>query len=96
LIFKLAFTVKDAPELTYGLSAGLVEKVETLELVGLARMVFGGLLLSGTWVAFAEWTRSQRRKKRGKQGNGRMLTASCVDFRRLLTFLQNSLSLSST
>ncbi|CAN9381830.1 unnamed protein product [Alternaria alternata] len=75
LIFKLAFTVKDAPELTYGLSAGLVEKVETLELVGLARMVFGGLLLSGTWVAFAEWTRSQRRKKRGKQGNGQLAVA---------------------
>jgi ethanolaminephosphotransferase len=74
VIFKLAFTVKDAPELTYGLTASLVENVETLELVGLARMVFGGLLLSGTWIAFAEWTRSQRRKRRGKQGNGGTLT----------------------
>ncbi|KAI4654640.1 uncharacterized protein J4E79_008514 [Alternaria viburni] len=75
LIFKLAFTVKDAPEMTYGLSAGLVEMVETLELVGLARMVFGGLLLSGVWITFAEWTRSQRRKRRGKQGNGELAVA---------------------
>ncbi|KAG9196210.1 ethanolaminephosphotransferase [Alternaria panax] len=75
LIFKLAFTVKDAPELTYGLSTGLVEKAEMLQLVGLARMVFGGLLLSGTWIAFAEWTRSQRRKRRGKQGNGELAVA---------------------
>ncbi|KNG45144.1 gpi ethanolamine phosphate transferase 2 [Stemphylium lycopersici] len=70
VIFKLAFTAKDAPELTSGLSTSLMAKVETLELVGLARMVFGGLLLSGCWITFAEWIRSNKRKKRGAQGNG--------------------------
>jgi ethanolaminephosphotransferase len=71
-VFKLAFTTKDAPELTAGISEGLMGMVETLELVGLARMVFGGLLLSGTWITFSEWTRSNRRKIRGTQGNGGM------------------------
>lgn len=69
-VFKLAFTAKDAPELTSGINADLMAKIETLELVGLARMVFGGLLLSGCWVTFGEWTRSNRRKRRGAQGNG--------------------------
>jgi ethanolaminephosphotransferase len=69
-VFKLAFTAKDAPELTSGINADLMAKVETLELVGLARMVFGGLFLSGCWIAFGEWIRSNRRKKRGTQGNG--------------------------
>lgn len=69
-IFKLAFTLKDAPELTSGVSTALMSRVDGLDLVGLVRMVFGGLLLSGTWIVFAEWTRSARRKERGAQGNG--------------------------
>lgn len=69
-VFKLAFTAKDAPELTSGISTDLMAKIETLDLVGLARMVFGGLLLSGFWVTLGEWTRSNRRKRRGAQGNG--------------------------
>jgi ethanolaminephosphotransferase len=75
-IFKLAFTAKDAPELTAGISGGLMERVEMLELVGLARMVFAGLLLSGTWITFSEWTRSKRRARRGAQGNGGMLRST--------------------
>jgi ethanolaminephosphotransferase len=71
-VFKLAFTAKDAPELTAGISEGLMERTEMLELVGLARMVFGGLLLSGIWITISEWTRSNRRKRRGAQGNGGM------------------------
>jgi len=72
-IFKLAFTLKDAPELTSGVSTALMSRVDGLDLLGLVRMVFGGLLLSGSWIVFAEWTRSARRKRRGAQGNGGML-----------------------
>ncbi|EMD67743.1 hypothetical protein COCSADRAFT_111827 [Bipolaris sorokiniana ND90Pr] len=74
-VFKLAFTAKDAPEMTSGINADLMAKIDTLELVGLARMVFGGVLLSGVWIAFAEWTRSNRRKARGRQGNGDLAVA---------------------
>lgn len=73
-VFKLAFTAKDAPEMTSGINADLMSKIETLELVGLARMVFGGILLSGFWITIAEWTRSNRRKARGRQSNGGMST----------------------
>ena len=69
-VFKLAFTAKDAPELTYGLTGNMLDAVETLDLVGLARMVFGGLALSASWVAFAELQRSKNRAKRGREGNG--------------------------
>jgi ethanolaminephosphotransferase len=69
-VFKLAFTAKDAPELSYGMTGSTMEAVEALNLVGLARMVFGGLALSGTWIAFAEWQRSKKRAKRRRQGNG--------------------------
>jgi membrane protein implicated in regulation of membrane protease activity len=41
--FKLAFTIKDAPELTTSIPKGLVELVVTLPLVELARVVFAGL-----------------------------------------------------
>ncbi|USP75789.1 GPI ethanolamine phosphate transferase 2 [Curvularia clavata] len=74
-VFKLAFTAKDAPELTSGISTDLMARIEMLELVGLARMVFGGLLLSGCWITFGEWTRSTRRKRRGAQGNGDLAVA---------------------
>lgn len=43
LAFKLAFTVKDAPELTTAIPQALVELVETLPLVELAQVVFLGL-----------------------------------------------------
>ncbi|KAF1839033.1 GPI ethanolamine phosphate transferase 2 [Decorospora gaudefroyi] len=75
LIFKLAFTAKDAPELTSGISTGMMERVEMLDLLGLARMVFGGLLLSGIWITFTEWYRSKRRARRGAQGNGELAVA---------------------
>lgn len=69
-VFKLAFTAKDAPELTHGITGNMMDVIEDLNLVGLARMVFGGLLLSGFWVAFAEWQRSKKRARRGRSGNG--------------------------
>jgi len=69
-VFKLAFTAKDAPELTSGLTGDMLDAVEALDLVGLARMVFGGLALSAVWVAFAEWQRSKKRARRGMAGNG--------------------------
>lgn len=70
-VFKLAFTVKDAPELTHGMGGNTLEGIESLNLVGLARMVFGGLALSTCWIAFAEWTRSKKRVRRGKtKGTG--------------------------
>jgi ethanolaminephosphotransferase len=82
-IFKLAFTAKDAPELTNGLTANLLETVENLNLVGLAQMVFGGLTLSSIWIVIAEWQRSKKRAKRGREGNGgsssppSILTSEC-------------------
>lgn len=69
-MFKLAFTAKDAPELTFGMAGSMMDSLEALDLVGLARMVFGGLALSGGWIAFAEWQRSKKRTKRGRSGNG--------------------------
>ena len=69
-IFKLAFTAKDAPELTRGLTGSALQWVENANLVDLARMVFGGIALSGLWIAFAEWQRSKKRVRRGAQGNG--------------------------
>ncbi|KAF1947054.1 alkaline phosphatase-like protein [Clathrospora elynae] len=74
-VFKLAFTAKDAPELTNGITGSMMEWVVTLDLIGLARMVFGGLLLSGSWITFAEWYRSKWRAKRGAQGNGDLAVA---------------------
>lgn len=71
-IFKLAFTAKDAPELTQGLPESLLQWVETANLVGLAQMVFGGIMLSGLWIGWAEWQRAIMRKKRGGKGNGGM------------------------
>ncbi|KAF2678961.1 alkaline phosphatase-like protein [Lentithecium fluviatile CBS 122367] len=61
-VFKLAFTAKDAPELTRGISVGLIQWVEGLSLVGIARMVFGGLLLSAFWIGVAEWKRTKGKK----------------------------------
>jgi ethanolaminephosphotransferase len=72
--FKLAFTAKDAPELTYGLSGGMMDSLEALDLVGLAQMVFGGIALSGGWITFTEWQRSRTRAKRGREGNGGTLS----------------------
>ncbi|KAH5565815.1 GPI ethanolamine phosphate transferase 2 [Parastagonospora nodorum] len=73
--FKLAFTAKDAPELTYGLSGGMMDSLEALDLVGLAQMVFGGIALSGGWITFTEWQRSRTRAKRGREGNGDLAVA---------------------
>lgn len=70
IVFKLAFTVKDAPELTYGISEGIMERVEMLNLVDLARMVFGGIALVFLWILFSEYQRSKRRTKLHTRGNG--------------------------
>ncbi|KAF2128574.1 GPI ethanolamine phosphate transferase 2 [Dothidotthia symphoricarpi CBS 119687] len=74
-IFKLAFTAKDAPELTQGITGALMEWIETLDLVVLAQTVFGGIALVGSWIAFAEWKRSQWRAKRKREGHGEMALA---------------------
>ncbi|KAI8940891.1 hypothetical protein NX059_002151 [Plenodomus lindquistii] len=68
-IFKLAFTAKDAPELTQGLPTSLIDWVDTANLIGLAQMVFGGIALSGIWLGWAEWQRAKSRGKNSK-GNG--------------------------
>lgn len=70
--FKLAFTAKDAPELTRDLTGHMMDALEDLNLVGLAQMVFGGIALSGGWIAFAEWQRSKRRIKRGSGNGGKL------------------------
>ncbi|XPS76453.1 major facilitator super transporter protein [Ascochyta lentis] len=74
-VFKLAFTAKDAPELTYGITASLMDWVETFDLVGLAQMVFGGLALSFAWVTFAEYQRSTHRALRSFNGHGDLAIA---------------------
>jgi ethanolaminephosphotransferase len=76
VVFKLAFTVKDAPELTYGIPEGIMERVEMLNLVDLARMVFGGIGLVFSWILFSEYQRSTRRAKLHVRGNGGMLASS--------------------
>jgi ethanolaminephosphotransferase len=75
VVFKLAFTVKDAPELTYGIPEGIMERVEMLNLVDLARMVFGGIGLVFSWILFSEYQRSTRRAKLHVRGNGGMLAS---------------------
>jgi ethanolamine phosphate transferase 2 subunit G len=74
-IFKLAFTAKDAPEFTRGISDGLIEWVLGLELVSVARMVFGGIALSSAWIIFSERSRSNTRLKKGGTGTGGEYTA---------------------
>ena len=69
-VFKLAFTARDAPELTKGISDGIIQWVGGLGLVGVARMVFGGIALSGFWIGLAEWKRA-RGKKRGESNGGK-------------------------
>lgn len=70
IVFKLAFTAKDAPELTSSISEGIMERVEMLNLVDLARMVFGGIALVFAWILFSEHQRSTRRTKLHVRGNG--------------------------
>lgn len=69
-IFKLAFTAKDAPELTYGITPSLMAWVETFDLVMLAQTVFGGVVLGLFWMIFTEKQRSTRRTLRSVTGNG--------------------------
>lgn len=69
-IFKLAFTAKDAPELTYGMTPSLMAWVETFDLVILAQTVFGGIVLAFFWMIFTEKQRSTRRTLRSMTGNG--------------------------
>jgi ethanolaminephosphotransferase len=69
-MFKLAFTAKDAPELTYGIATSLMAWVEEMELVGLARMVFAGIALIFVWIIIAEYGRSARRVQYSAEGRG--------------------------
>ncbi|KAK7190124.1 gpi ethanolamine phosphate transferase 2 [Paraphaeosphaeria sporulosa] len=64
-IFKLAFTARDAPELTYGINQGLIQWVEDLSLVDVARMVFAGTALSVVWIMISEWKRKRDRRGEG-------------------------------
>ena len=64
-VFKLAFTAKDAPELTHGINQGLIDWVGDLNLVGVAQMVFLGILLSAIWITIAEWRTAAKRQERG-------------------------------
>jgi ethanolaminephosphotransferase len=75
-VFKLVFTAKDAPELTRGVAEGLLRAVEDLNLVSLARMVFGGVGLSAVWLVVAERYRSSG--KRLRRGNGGMTSSSLL------------------
>lgn len=75
-IFKLAFTAKDAPELTYGITPSLMAWVEEMDLVGLARMVFGGIVLVFAWMVFAEYERSVRRAQYNAESRGGKLSLS--------------------
>ncbi|KAF2785696.1 alkaline phosphatase-like protein [Melanomma pulvis-pyrius CBS 109.77] len=72
-VFKLAFTARDAPELTHGINEGLLQWVGELSLVGVAQMVFSGILLVASWQVLAEWWRSKARKR--EQGNGDLAVA---------------------
>jgi ethanolaminephosphotransferase len=73
-VFKLAFTAKDAPELTYAITPSLMAWVEALDLVNLARTVFAGIALVFAWITFAEYQRSVRRAQRNVRGQGGTLT----------------------
>jgi len=84
-VFKLAFTAKDAPELTQGISIGIIDWVSGLGLVGIARMVFGGLALSAFWIGIAEWKRA-RGKKRGSSNGGKCCLTSCLGGNGWLTY----------
>jgi ethanolaminephosphotransferase len=78
-LFKLAFTAKDAPELTHGINEGLLQWVGDLSLVGVAQMVFGGIALLASWQIFAEWRRSKaRRRVQGSGGESRVLSVMIV------------------
>ncbi|KAF2008846.1 GPI ethanolamine phosphate transferase 2 [Aaosphaeria arxii CBS 175.79] len=70
-VFKLAFTVNDAPELTRGIAHGMLYWAASLELVGLARMVFGGIALVTGWMVLYEW-RASRARMSSEQGNGNL------------------------
>lgn len=67
-MFKLAFTTREAPELTYGINQGLIQWVENMSLVDMARMVFAGTALSAVWIAISEWKRKRDRRGQGSGG----------------------------
>lgn len=92
-VFKLAFTARDAPELTNGISDGLIQWVEGLGLVGVARMVFGGLILSAFWIGVAEWKRSTNKRQGDSNGGTYARTPpSSSRLYHLLTTTSNSLA----
>ncbi|KAF2263833.1 GPI ethanolamine phosphate transferas-like protein 2 [Lojkania enalia] len=67
-VFKMAFTARDAPELVLGLNEELLAWLDSTALVEMARMVFGGIALTASWIASAEWKRAVNKKK--GRGNG--------------------------
>ena len=75
-IFKLAFTARDAPELTLGITVGLLDWLSELSLVAVAQMVFAGIALCVSWQVFAEWQSSKARKM--GQGRGGKCSKSCM------------------
>lgn len=77
-VFKLAFTAKDAPELTYGIATSVMAWVEEMDLVGLARMVFVGIALIFTWIVIAEYGRSARRVQYNAKGRGGKLPLALI------------------
>ncbi|KAF2715075.1 alkaline phosphatase-like protein [Pleomassaria siparia CBS 279.74] len=68
-LFKLAFTARDAPELTQGFNDGLLYGLGTLSLVSVAQMVFAGICLIGSWQIYAENRRSKARKRGAGSGD---------------------------
>lgn len=69
-MFKLAFTIKDAPELTKGVPELFLQVAMMLDLLWGAWMVFIGLALISMWIIVAERKRSVERKaKHGTGGN---------------------------
>lgn len=79
-VFKLAFTARDAPELTYGINQGLIMWVEDLSLVDVVRMVFMGTALIAVWITYSEWKRKSARSGEGSGGKWRVhnLFVRCI------------------
>ncbi len=69
-VFKLAFTAKDAPELTYSITSSLMVWAEGLDLVGLAQTVFGGIALVFACSLFTEYRQSVGRARRNAKSHG--------------------------
>ncbi|KAF2750244.1 alkaline phosphatase-like protein [Sporormia fimetaria CBS 119925] len=85
-IFKLAFTAQDAPELTRGISEGLVQWTNSLNLVGVARMVFSAMAVTSVSMITGELSRARARK--GKRGGHGHLAVALFDLSTLFLMTQ--------